>query len=273
MFKSIIKYFMERFPIFDDFIQNILCLIKKIRILLYKNKHITDREMLHLLTVAKIHNKTFSRYKNCNYGKDIVLIATGPSLNKYIPLKNVINIGVNKAFLCDKVSLDYLFMQDYIAIKSFINKLDDTKYSKIDKFFGIAPETYFDDKNISLKQCIIPEQLVIKYNAKEYFQYCKSFLPIKFYKDIDSNYIECGGSVVFAAMQFALYTNPRRIYIVGCDCTWGHYDENIDKVRKNRFIINSWKELKSFASINYPETEIISVNPVGLRGVFKDLDQ
>ena len=32
-----------------------------------------------------------------------------------------------------------------------------------------------------------------------------------------------------------------------------------------------WKELKRFAEVYYPTTEIISVNPVGLRGMFKDL--
>lgn len=29
-------------------------------------------------------------------------------------------------------------------------------------------------------------------------------------------------------------------------------------------------EMKRFAQMHYPETEIISVNPVGLKGVFKD---
>ena len=37
--------------------------------------------------------------------------------------------------------------------------------------------------------------------------------------------------------------------------------------------VEFWKELQKFAQTYYPETEIISVNPVGLRGIFTDLDQ
>ena len=31
-----------------------------------------------------------------------------------------------------------------------------------------------------------------------------------------------------------------------------------------------WKKMKEFAELYYPDTEIISVNPVGLKGLFKD---
>ncbi len=32
-----------------------------------------------------------------------------------------------------------------------------------------------------------------------------------------------------------------------------------------------YQEMKRFAQIHYPETEIISINPVGLKGMFKDI--
>ena len=35
-------------------------------------------------------------------------------------------------------------------------------------------------------------------------------------------------------------------------------------------LIGKWKKLKEFADEKYPNTEIISVNPVGLKGLFKD---
>ena len=41
-----------------------------------------------LLNMSKnINYNTFLKYKNINYGKEVVLIATGPTLNKYIPIK------------------------------------------------------------------------------------------------------------------------------------------------------------------------------------------
>ena len=50
-----------------------------------------------------INYNTFLKYKNINYGKEVVLIATGPTLNKYIPIKNAINVGVNQAIYYGKI--------------------------------------------------------------------------------------------------------------------------------------------------------------------------
>ena len=272
MIKNIIRYFMERNAKFENFVRSCQDRARLRKISHYKQKILNERDILYLMDIAKIHDKTFSPYKNCNVGKDIAIVATGPSLNKYKPLKNVITIGLNKALFCDKIELNYIFMQDYAVIKNYINELADEKYKKITKFFGIAPEVWMDTGK-SLTECVIPEQIVLKCGARQYFQHCKEYMTPKFYKDIECNYIECAGSVVFAAMQFALYTNPKRIYIVGCDCTWGHFDENKGTIRKNHTLIRNWKELKKFRDIYYPETEIISVNPVGLRGLFIDLDQ
>jgi hypothetical protein len=35
--------------------------------------------------------------------------------------------------------------------------------------------------------------------------------------------------------------------------------------------MRGWNEFKKFASIYYPKTEIISINPIGLKGLFKDI--
>ena len=94
---------------------------------------------------------------------------------------------------------------------------------------------------------------------------------MRFNTEIDKTWLVDGDSSTFSAMQFALFTNPKRIYLVGCDCSSGYYD---GKGGNNAApFIEVWKELKKFADIYYPETEIISVNPVGLKGLFTDLYQ
>ena len=96
-----------------------------------------------------INYNTFLKYKNINYGKEVVLIATGPTLNKYIPIKNAINVGVNQAIYYDKVKLDYYFLQDCKNstkdIPEFIIKNND---GKCKYFFG----TY--DYGIYERYCI-----------------------------------------------------------------------------------------------------------------------
>ena len=83
-------------------------------------------------------------------------------------------------------------------------------------------------------------------------------------------------------MQFILWGQPEKIYIVGIDCTNRKKEHfignsidcsirNEDMNLNDQYAIDSYKNLKTFAQTYYPNTEIISVNPVGLKGIFKDV--
>ena len=232
-------------------------------------KYRNERNFLNIYTVAQTHYKSFNKYKNIYKDKDIVLFATGPSLNNYKKIENAIQIGVNKSFLNKNLNLDYLFIQDYDAVNSYLKELDNEKFKNIIKFFGILSFNYKRRKNI-----IIPESLVLKYNANKYYLFPNPPVkPLYFSPDIDTNWIQDCYSVIFSAMQFALFTNPKRIYLVGCDCSSGYYDEKNPKIKPNKKLVRFWGDIKKFAETYYPETEIISVNPVGLKGLFKDLYQ
>ena len=66
---------------------------------------------------------------------------------------------------------------------------------------------------------------------------------------------------------------PKQIFLVGCDCSpTGHYDGSggVDDASANEFA-NSWKWVKTFVKRYYPSIEVISINPVGLKGVFRDV--
>ena len=59
---------------------------------------------------------------------------------------------------------------------------------------------------------------------------------------------------------------------MGCDANLNGY---FGGVNKNKLcldnVIHGWKKFKEFAETWYLETEIISINPVGLRGLFHDV--
>jgi hypothetical protein len=78
-------------------------------------------------------------------------------------------------------------------------------------------------------------------------------------------------------LQFIFWTNPKRIYLVGCDCNQkGHFNDQNEKGKEIIWseglieMIESYKNIKEFRNLFYPETEIISINPVGLKGMFND---
>ena len=225
------------------------------------------------ISTAFLHQQTFPRFKGIYAGRDIVVVATGPSLKDYKPIVGCVNIGVNHAFLNENLVFDYMFAQDYHAVKEIIPRLNAYKRGECVKFYGLTME-YSGEQEINR---VIPESDAMVAGA---LRYRTDWAPIdgfkpNFYFDISSMPVACCGSVVFPAMQFALWTHPKRIYIVGCDCSRnGHFVEcNSGASNGCENLVSAWCSLKRFASRYYPDTEIISVNPVGLRGVFRDVDQ
>lgn len=80
-------------------------------------------------------------------------------------------------------------------------------------------------------------------------------------------------STVFPASIFALFTYPAELYLVGCDVTRsGHFYDNTPNETLNvKALTVGWARIKAFAEHHYPETKIISINPIGLKGLFEDI--
>ena len=236
-----------------------------------KKEPVVDMSVLwQMQRVARLHNETFASFKNINNGKDVVIVCTGPSLNDFKPIKDAVYIGVNRAFAAKNLTLDYLFMQDNTGLKDYIEDSFPYKNKKLIRFYGIEPTGVIDD-------FVIPESIAIRHNAKRYYCHASCSktpdLPDIFAYDLCAEELYSKGSTVFDALQFALWTNPKRIYLVGCDCSnAGHFNAK-DSTQNFDILVEPYCLLKEFASVYYPETEIISVNPVGLKGVFKDLYQ
>lgn len=214
-----------------------------------------------------VHKEVFAKYKNCYRGKPIAVFGSGPTLDKWQGKEDCIQIGVNGTFLSDKVDLDYLFIQDYDA--KMLNQLESQNRKPPHVFFGM----HYMLPNVKP----IPFCELDKFKAERYFFYDHPAdpFPFEFTLDIATRPFITYFSTIFVALQFALYTHPQRIYIVGCDCTSGHFDshkKNIhDKYEGNGdAMVERWRRFKLFADALYPDIEIVSVNPVGLKGLFKD---
>ena len=237
---------------------------------LFRTRYSLDMYISQSLIVRDVNTNAFAKYRNKHIGQDVVLIATGPSLNKYKPIENAVNIGVNKTIFKKDINLDYYFVIDYAATGSYLKELKN--YPNVKKFYATLPYHTYGYKRAVPKLAIIPESLICEHNASKYYIYSKEPVhPLPLNTEIDKTWLADGGSCIFSAMQFALFTNPKKIYLVGCDCSSGYFDGG--KGADCSFLIKSWQEIKEFAEIYYPDTEIISVNPVGIKGMFTDLYQ
>lgn len=236
------------------------------------------RNVERINTISQLHYRTFHEFKGCNAGKDVVLVGAGPSVSIFTPLKDCIYVGLNKACLIENISFDYLFSIDKMGIDTIYN--DFASYPCV-KFVG--------DQNLG-PDYQIPESEIQKMgDVRRYKTDANLFHKSQCALDLESQPLANYNSVSLQAMQFILYTNPRRIYLVGIDCSsLGHFNqtqtsfadyqnrleargEGADQWAKNT--ITAWMDLKKFVSTYYPNTEIVSINPVGLKGLFQDFYQ
>ncbi len=217
---------------------------------------------------AIINSRTFADIKNCNMGKEVVLCGAGPTLKDYKPINGAIHVAINSAFVKEDVKFDWIIVCDYGSIKKYEDEL--SNYDCI-KFFG------HQIPDLSLE---ISESYRIKANARRFYtdSHIADGFSSRFVCDIDCMPLGNMPNIALLAMQIILFSNPTKIYLAGCDASsLGHFDDikKNDGKHKNIYVdsdqvIQKWMELKEFARAFYPDTEIVSVNPVGLKGLFTD---
>lgn len=213
----------------------------------------------NIIRCSILHKEAFASSRFMNYGRDVVVCATGPSFDYFDPIPNAFYIGVNHAFRTKKpILFDVLFCQDVVST-GFGGKVPPDMMSyrgkKCHKFFGNATP-------ISLE--IDPRTLLFNhYMADNSFNYRIDIHPLPDFT-----------SVIFSAFSYALWTTPKRIFIVGADCSSGHapslnnpHNAGVNLSR----LVKYWEKMKNFASWYYPGIEIISINPIGLKGLFHDI--
>ena len=270
------------FSLVNDSTQNILTGIQNIWTSInsrFENLETKLEQFKYIyLGALKDHPNIFLKYKDIHREKDLVLLATGPSLNMYQPIKDAIHVGVNNAYRNSIIDLDFLFIQDETVFTSTAETEDNIlNYRKglCKKFFG---KHYMDLGDINL---IISQNQICKASAEHYW-FLSHQIPTSNYSIMSPNIsqrpLNTWGSVVFPALEFMLWTHPRRIYLVGCDCCDNGYflsqNSPINTTTQGYKVMRyGWEKLKKFAEIHYPDIEIMSINPVGLKDLFPIYNQ
>jgi hypothetical protein len=221
--------------------------------------------------VSHKYNYIFKEYKNKYEGKTAALFGSGPTAASYKPLEDVdINVGCN-----------------FIGDLDLFNQKKDN-YKLLDYYFfgdkGRSMDESFKVKGAKFGACEVDGfEHPLHYSEEEVKSFgafpmaVKNSMPPTFYLDISSN-PTCGMSVIFHALNFLFYTGVSKIYIIGCDCNPGR------QCFDGREIINSgdtgtyeiytigWHYAKKFIEDNNLNTQIVSINPVGLKNLFTELN-
>lgn len=219
------------------------------------------------------HQKVFPKYKGINKGKTVVITGTGPTFDYYVPMSDAVHIGVNRSIFREDIRYDYIFVTDYDGEDDIFEKIFSCGYELV-KFFGV---------NYNRKSALIPEYLMERANVETF--YVEGFNPgiygttiensrkFIFPLDISTVPFKAYGTTFHTAFQFALWTHPEKIYIVGADSYGKAHANGLDYGEISvdcRIFIKPWRKMKEFVQAYYPDIEVISLNPVGLKGIFKD---
>ena len=218
---------------------------------------------------APIVHAYLQKYRNCNQDKDVVIVACGPTVNYYNPISNAKHLSINKAVVFDKIEFDYAFLTDNFSTNDTNKLVDEYIGNNCEKFYCLIPERRFNQIKHLTNCAQIPMYNYLKSNAN--ILLLEDIVSHKWARELSYEPLGDFEGTVFSALQFLLYTNPKRIYLVGCDETQGYFfDKEKKEVIINEYSLNIWKKFKKFADYEYPDVEIVSINPIGLKGIFKD---
>jgi hypothetical protein len=239
-------------------------------------------------TIKKYH-KELIRYKNKHLGETCYILGTGKTLNKFKMIEKGILIGVNgiiKSDLINNELFKYYFFGHGFLHKHKTNNISGTskeremenkrfveEYQNVDKFCMVSKNEMtvggeensvsFDEEDIKY----LLENDVIPFDVTE--------------KKINKNLEESSflnHSIIYPAIQFALYSGFKKIYLVGCDCiqySLKDFDKyrfykNKDYEEKekiiNKIYIKWWRKMYNFKQKNYLGVRILNINPMGLKG-------
>lgn len=222
--------------------------------------------------VVATNHAAFGPYRDAYLGRDVVVLASGPSLTHYEPIPGALHIGVNSLINQSRIPLDFYFAHDFGGKggrPSIVAQFDEGKVPQGCRlFFGLKAS--MPNGGIEASQ-----SLAARVGATRYFV---SPSPSRIiHSDIRFHPLADFFTITFAALHFALFTNPARLHLVGCDASFfGHFDgspqpEAEEQVRT--FLahrLTGYRRMRDFARTFYPETEIVSHNPVNLAGMFVD---
>ena len=222
----------------------------------------TASKVQRALTVAFLHQKTFGDMKNKHQDQSMVLFGAGPTVNYFEPIKDAVYVGLNRACLYNKIHFNYLFAIDKAG-------LDTGNVQYYEQFMNYDALKFVGDQNFGIN-FQIPESVTNKYSNVRRYKTTMGYLPNRFALDIETQALGNYASVALQAIQFILYTNPKRVYLVGIDCTISsgqHFiGESYDNSKRNEnavivdnINIEAWRSLKNPRNPT-GLTEIISVS-------------
>ena len=230
-----------------------------------KGKEPLTVEDLRCYTMASQVNSKLEKYRGCFTDKNVIIIGGGPSL-KYLDTlpKNAIKIGINRAYQMKDIKFDYLFAQDKFKKQEDIDGFVDYNPNSCIKFIGLhTKQNLIRIRPAAISKIKMKEMYVLNNRRPQ-----ETLTPI----DISLEPFAWYSGTVFAALQFCLFANAKKIYLAGFDCSNDGHAFSDNKVEyKQAHQYEYWEYFKNFKDTYFEETEFVSINPINLKNLFRNV--
>ena len=208
------------------------------------------------------YNQPLEKFKNLHNGGTAILFTTGPSLSKYVSLPNsekYIKIGVNQIYNYPDIlsNLNYYYYGSHYYLDEEHRKNIDIICTKNKNITTLASAYEDGRSHKDINRGNINPERANELNSLPFENTLHTFT-----NDV-AEYCTLGHSIVFPPLQHILYMGIKKLYLVGCD---GGFTQG--KSSYDEHLLYWWKKFVEFKNTYYPDVEIISVNPVSLKGWF-----
>lgn len=216
--------------------------------------------------MASIHPKVFLPLRDTLTGRHLALLASGPTLQQAPRIDGCLTAACNNSYtFLGEAGPDYYFASDFRVhgyIESALRALPES--CRIFLGYSIGP---LDNPDL-----VIPLHLRDDPRVRAFCDYASPIprLELELYPVFHFS------TVVHCMLHIALYMNPDVIYLLGCDSVpTGYFDARDNAIQKSRMntdrIKHGYLQLQMLQRHQRPHIRIVSVNPIGLRGVFEDV--
>jgi hypothetical protein len=228
------------------------------------------------MNIVNEYHKELLKFKNLHLGETCYILGSGSTIQQFKIQEEGIFIGCNHIIKNAEIKekLKYYFFghgymehnNDNTPIYGNHKKEVDSLDHNIKKFAMVSR-----DNDISVH--LFTQQAIR--NLQNINAIPCDINIHHIYKDLENKPF-LNHSIIFPAVQFAIYSGFKKIYLVGCDCNGYFHSNNFIHGTKNADIDNDlvyyWKQMFKFKNLHYSDCKIININPVGLKGLMdKDL--
>ena len=248
--------------------------VNKIFVQAFDNVYLS--ELKNDLEVYLTNSSIINKHKAFINKKDVIIFGSGSTVNNFmaddIRCDDLVKIAVNSQIFDTRRKYDFFFASDYKVLKRreitpafLLNKINDGvrvclgrnihRYERWYKSGYYITDSYIE-KLSGLADILYYTNIHSEVISKSYTNILYSFY-----------------SIGHIALLFSILCRANRVYLVGFD-QGGNYADGTPRLnmeKTNLKAIDGFKRIRKIVKEFDLDTEIISINPVNMRGLFRDV--